>query len=88
MDDWDDKITIVLWDYRIPYKRSIDQMPFNLFYAQEVVIPLHFCANARRITSILEFDHIINKLQRRKDACTKTLGSPKELEESLARPTY
>jgi hypothetical protein len=45
------------------YKRSIGHTPFKLVYGQEVVIPLHFCANARMIASILELDHILNKRQ-------------------------
>jgi hypothetical protein len=35
-------------------------MPFKLFYGQEVVIPLHLCANTKRIASILEFFHMLN----------------------------
>jgi len=36
------------------------QTPFKLVDDQEVVIPLHFCANMDRIASILEFDHVLN----------------------------
>jgi hypothetical protein len=45
------------------YKRSTGQTPFKLVYGQEVVIPLHFCANIGRIASILEFDHMLNTRQ-------------------------
>jgi hypothetical protein len=62
-DDWDDKVPTVLWAYRTTYKRSTGQTPFKLVYGQEVVIPLHFCANAGRITYVLEFDHILNTRQ-------------------------
>jgi len=41
----------------------IDQTPFKLVYDQEAVIPLHLCANAIWIDSILEFYHMVNTLQ-------------------------
>jgi hypothetical protein len=52
-----------LWAYGTAYKILTGQTPFKLVYGQEVVIPLHFCANAGRIASVLEFDHIPNKQQ-------------------------
>jgi hypothetical protein len=59
-DDWDDKVPTIIWDYITTYKRSIGQTPFKLVYGQEVVIPLHFCANAGHIASGLDFNHRIN----------------------------
>jgi hypothetical protein len=63
-EDWDDKVPTVFWAYRTTYKRSSGQTPFKLVYGQEVVIPLHFYSNVGRITSVLEFDHILNTRQR------------------------
>jgi transposase InsO family protein len=63
-DGWDDKVPIILWAYRTAYKRSTAQTPFKLIYDQEAVIPLHFCANACRISFVLEFDHMVNTRQR------------------------
>jgi len=63
-DDWDEKVPVVLWAYKMTYKRSTGQTPFKLVYGQEVVIPLHLSANAGHISSSLEFDHIFNTHQR------------------------
>jgi hypothetical protein len=52
-----------MWEYKTAYKRSTGQTLFKLVYGQEAIIPLHFCANAGRITFILEFDHILNMRQ-------------------------
>ena len=41
-DDWDEKISIVLWAYRTTYKHSINQTLFPLVYGQEAIIPLQF----------------------------------------------
>jgi hypothetical protein len=62
-DDWDDKVPAVLWAYKNNIQNINYQTPFKLVYGQEVVIPLHFYANAGRITSILEFNHILNTRQ-------------------------
>jgi transposase InsO family protein len=51
-DDWDEKVHIVLWEYRTTYKRSTGQTPFKLVYGQEVTDPLHFRANAERVTLV------------------------------------
>jgi hypothetical protein len=45
------------------YKISNGQLPFKLVYGPEVVVPLQFCANAGRITFVLEFKHMINTRQ-------------------------
>lgn len=62
-DDWDDKVPVILWAYRTTYKRSTAQTPFKLVYGKEVVIPLHFWANAERVASVLRYDHTLNTKQ-------------------------
>jgi len=62
-DNWDDKAPLILWAYRTTYKSSTRKEPFKLIYDQEAVIPLHFCANACRISFVLEFDHMVNTRQ-------------------------
>jgi hypothetical protein len=54
---------MVLWAYITAYKISIRQTPFKLIYGQKTIIPLHLCANAERITFVLEFGHILNTKQ-------------------------
>ena len=62
-DDWDEKISVVLWAYRTAYKRSTDQTPFRLVYGQEAVVPLHFRQQTPIIAQLLH----VNVEQARKD---------------------
>ena len=55
-DDWDEKITVVLWAYRTTYKWSTDQTPFRLVYGQEAVVPLQFRQQMPTIAKILHVD--------------------------------
>jgi hypothetical protein len=38
-EDWDDRVPIVLWDYRITTKKLHKYTPFHLVYGKEVVVP-------------------------------------------------
>ena len=55
-DDWDEKIHVVLWAYRMTYERSLKKTPFRLVYGQEAVIPLHFSQQIPIIVNILHID--------------------------------
>ena len=52
-DEWDEKIVVVLWEYRMTYKCSTNQTPFQLVYGQEAVVPLHFRQQTPIIADIL-----------------------------------
>lgn len=55
-NDWDDKITAVLWAYITTYKISINQTPFKMVYGQEVVVPLHFRQHTVEIAKVFKLD--------------------------------
>ena len=55
-DDWNDKVPIVLWEYKKSYKRETNQMPFKLVYGQEFVVPLHFRQHTLEIAKVLKLD--------------------------------
>ena len=55
-DYWDDKILVVLWEYRTTYKRKTNQTPFKLVYGQEDVVPLHFRHHTLEIDEVLKVD--------------------------------
>ena len=55
-EDRDEKIPTILWEYRTTYKRSTDQTPFRLVYAQESVVPLHFRQQTPVIAKILHIN--------------------------------
>ena len=49
-DDWDMRITIMLWAYLTTWKTLIGHTPFKLVYGQEVVVPMKYIVPSLRIT--------------------------------------
>jgi len=53
-DDWDLKVTIVLWAYRTTCKKLTGHTPFKLVYGQEVVVPLDFIVPSMHVATITQ----------------------------------
>jgi hypothetical protein len=51
-DDWDLKIQVVLWAYRITCKKMTGHTPFRLVYGQEAVVPLEFLVPSMHVVTI------------------------------------
>ncbi|KAH9310224.1 hypothetical protein KI387_038135 [Taxus chinensis] len=46
---WDDKVSAILWAYRMTYKRLNKATPFQLVFGVEVVLPIEFMLPSLRI---------------------------------------
>ena len=50
-NDWDLKISMILWDYQTTYKWLIGKTPFKLVYGQEVVMPMKYIIRSLHIVA-------------------------------------
>ncbi|KAH9311571.1 hypothetical protein KI387_026606, partial [Taxus chinensis] len=41
-NDWNDKVSVVLWAYRTTYKKLNKATPFQLVFGTKVVLPVEF----------------------------------------------
>ena len=57
-DDWDQKISVVLWAYRMNCKKLTGQTPFRLMYGQEALIPMDYIVRSLRIDVITEMMNV------------------------------
>ena len=51
-DEWDQKISTVLWVYHMPFKKLIGHTPFLLVYGQEAMMLMEYIIQSLRIVSI------------------------------------
>jgi transposase InsO family protein len=78
-DDWDLKVSTVLWTYKTTCKKLTGQTQFRLVYGQEVVVPLDYLVPSIRIEEITNMTE--------EDVAQEILDQLMELEEDkiLAR---
>ena len=62
-DDWDLRIPIVLWVYRITCKKLTEHTPFKLAYGQAVVMPMEYIVASLKITTLIDManDETLNE---------------------------
>jgi transposase InsO family protein len=55
-DDWDLRVSTVLWAYRTTCKKLTMQNPFNLVYGLEAVVPMEYLVPSLRIAAFIDMD--------------------------------
>jgi hypothetical protein len=58
IDDWDSRISKVLWAYRTTCKNLTTQNPFKLVYGLEAVVPMAYLVPSLRIAAFTGMDDI------------------------------
>ena len=57
-DDWDQKVSVVLWAYRTTCKILTRHTPFRLVYGQEVVVPMEYIVSSLRIVTLTKMTDV------------------------------
>ena len=57
-DDWDQKVSTVLWEYPTTCKRLTGHTPFRLVYGQEFVVPMEYIMLILRIVALTEMTDV------------------------------
>ena len=53
--DWEMKLHLALWAYRVAYKTTIGTTPFNLVYGLHVIFPIEFLIPTLRVARELKW---------------------------------
>ena len=57
-DDWDKKISAILWAYRMTCKKLTGHTPFHLVYGKEVVMSMEYSVSSIIIVAITEMTNV------------------------------
>ena len=74
-DDWDHKISALLWAYLMTCKKLTCHTPSRLVYGQEIVMPMEYIVPSLRITMITKMTDV--------DAVEEIISQLVQLEEEL-----
>ena len=57
-DDWDQKVSNMLWVYHTTCKRLTRHTPFRLVYGKEAIVPMDYIVPSLRIAALIEMTNI------------------------------
>ena len=55
LSDWELKLHLAIWAYRVAYKTAIGKTPFNMVYGLEAILPMEFLIPTLRVAKELNW---------------------------------
>ena len=61
--DWELKLNVALWTYRVAYKTSIGTTPFNIVYGLDAILSMEFLIPTLCVAKELNWKELLDRLE-------------------------